>query len=124
MRNFATQIAATIWGGGDTAVLRSREAICFAPCPSKAFTEGVGSEGAAAVSFEHAQHSSNCSMVKIRDTLGFVPKWGLLDAVADGVRWLEQVGKLDDQAAIQMPTVTSEQRERARYTNQQQSSRL
>ena len=112
MRDFAAAIASHTWGGAATtpAILTSL------PCPSAEFTASVGgSDGVAAITLEHVRHSSNCSTAKLAQRLSFAPKWTILDAVAESLRYLEDAGKLSaDGTGMYVPTASSTERETTR----------
>lgn len=45
-------------------------------------------EGDAAATLSHITHSPSCSVQRLRDDLGFVPKHSSIEAVAESVAWL------------------------------------
>jgi nucleoside-diphosphate-sugar epimerase len=44
------------------------------------------------VTWDHILHSPNCSIEKARSRLGYVPRYGSLDAVRESVAWLMEHG--------------------------------
>ena len=111
MRNFAAAIATRTWG--DAAATPAN--LSSLPCPSAEFTASVGSESVAEITLEHVRHTSNCSTAKLAQRLSFTPKWTILNAVAESLRFLEVAGKLNaDGTGAYVPTASSTKREQMR----------
>jgi nucleoside-diphosphate-sugar epimerase len=70
--------------------------------PWEEWRQGV-SERDATVTMDHLSHSPNCSIEKARQTIGYAPRYGSMEAVQESVSWLVQKGVVRITSEVVLP---------------------